>query len=336
MKKLSLLVILALLFGFGCTKSKTVTDEVNEYVQKYLYTIRDTIDSKKGTVKGLYDSMLSEKMKEAITLEEYKNWLTERYKGKIGKKLRTAYAQITYNKSIKDHDEAICSTTNEGRMAGAMNTDLSLVFNIRLIKENKLWKVEQTDLMDEITAEKDEDSRLQELLSEYKGLLKIEEITGKPIRDRKGFVELRGMILNASEDLDIVKAGIKLFFKDSSGDVIYATKFTPVIDMRYEGLRTSLLPGRAQSFISRVKDVPETWDPEQPLQFKFYLIDGQKIDKTELVKEYKDRDKLKKLIEETKKADEEARKQLKEMWEREKALKAKIQEMQNQSKAGKK
>ena len=336
MKKVLLLVVLALLFNFGCTKSKTVTDEINESIQKYLYTIRDTLDKKQGSVENIYNTMLSTKMKEAITLVEYKNWLTERYKGKIGKKLRTSHATMLKDKATQEIYEATGTTSNEGRMAGVMNADESLMFQVRLVQENKLWKVEQAELMMTIEGENDELERLEELLSAYKGLLKIEEITGRPIRDRKGFVELRGMILNASEDLDIVKAGIKLFFKDSSGDVIYAIKFTPVIDMRYEGLRTSLLPGRAQSFISRVKDVPETWDPEQPLAFRFYLIDGQKIEGEALTKEYKDRDKLKKLIEETKKADEEARKQLKEMWEREKALKAKIQEMQNQSKTDKK
>lgn len=336
MKKVLLLVVLALLFSFGCTKSKTVTDEVNESIQKYLYTIRDTLDKKQGSIENIYNTMLSTKMKKAITLAEYKDWLTERYKGKIGKKLRTSHAAMLKDKVTQEIYEATGTTSNEGRMAGVMNADESLMFQVRLVKENKLWKVEQAELMMTIEEENAELARLEELLSAYKGLLKIEEITGKPIRDRKGLVELRGMILNASEDLDIVKAGIKLFFKDSSGDVIYAIKFTPVIDMRYEGLRTSLLPGRAQSFISRVKDVPETWDPEQPLSFRFYLIDGQKIEGEALTKEYKDRDKLKKLIEETKKADEEARKQLKEMWEREKALKAKIQEMQNQSKTDKK
>lgn len=336
MKKVLLLVVVALLFSFGCTKSKaTVTDEVSSHIQKYLYAIRDALDSKQGSVETIYNTMLSEKMKKAIPLKDYTNWLTERYKGKIGKKLRTASAQIKFDKSTQEYFEAVGTTKNEGRMAGVMNEDKSLVYTIRLVTENKVWKVEQDELMAEVVAEREEQERLEELLSAYKGLLKIEEITGTPIRDKKGWVQLRGMILNASDDLDIVKAGIKLYFKDSAGDIIYATKFAPVVDIRYEGLRTSLLPGRAQSFLTRIKDVPDSWDPEQPLSFKFYLIDGKRIDETELLKEYKDRDKLKKLIEETKKADEEARKQLKEMWEREKALKAKIKEMQNQSKTKK-
>ena len=110
MKKVLWLVVMALLFGFGCTKSKTVTDEINEYTQKYLYTIRDTLDKKKGTIKDIYSTMLSKKMQDAITIEEYKNWLTERYKGKIGQKLRTSYATIIKEKSTQEILEATAKT----------------------------------------------------------------------------------------------------------------------------------------------------------------------------------------------------------------------------------
>ncbi len=337
MKNVLWLVVFSFLLGFGCTKSKSETDEINEYVQKYLYAIRDAVDHKKGSVKEIYDTMLSKEMKESVSLDEYKDWLTERYKGKIGRKLRTARATIGRDKATGKTLEATATTSNEGRMAGIMNKDQSLIYEVRLIKENGQWKVEQQELMAQIQQDRAEKERLNDLLKNYKGLVKIEEITGKwvPGKKDKGVAELRGIILNASEDLDIVRAGIKVFFKDSSGDIIYAAKFTPVIDMRYEGLRTSLLPGRAKSFTTRLKDIPSSWDPDQPLAFRFYLIDGNVITKEELAKEYKDRAKLKKLIEDTKRADEEARKQLKEMWEREKALKAKIKEMQNNAKKAK-
>ena len=334
MRKLSLLLLAALiLVSFaGCKGEKKLQDQVDEFIQQYIYTVRDAVDGKKGTIKDVYDNMLSSEMKKVVTFEEYKDWVTRRYKGKVGKEIRTAKAAIVIDKQTKAFMEATGRTSNVGRMAAAMNQDESLIFTVRVIKEGEQFKVEQQDVMGDIMEKKEEDERLTTLLKDYKGLIKIDEIVGKWIQGREGWVELVGTILNGSQDLDMIRVGIRVKFKDSNGDVIWADKFLAVTDMRYEGLRSSLLPNSVKVFKTKVKDVPKEWDPGQPLSYSFYLIDGNKISPEELATENKERAKLKKLIEDTKKADEEARKQMKEIWEREKALKEKIKELQNQSK----
>jgi hypothetical protein len=330
MKKL-LLVMLAVFITFsGCKKEKQLQDQVDEFIQNYLYTVRDAADGTKGTIEDVYKNMLSAKMKEVVTFEDYKDYVTKIYKGKIGKELRTARAAIVVDKQTQDFIEATGQTSNMGRMARAMNEDESLIFTVRVVKEGEAFKVEQQTLMAEITEQKEEQSRLDNLLKDYKGLIKIDEIVGKKIPGREGFAELVGIILNGSADLDMIRVGIRVRFKDSNGDVIYAADFFPGVDMRFEGLRTSLLPNSVKVFKTVIKDIPEEWDPDQPLSFNFYLIDGKVMTPEELAAENKERDKLKKLIEDTKKADEEARKQLKEIWEREKALRDKIKELQNQ------
>jgi len=332
MRNLMLALIAVVLVFTACNKEKAIQDQVDEFIQQYLYTVRDALDGSKGTLKEIYDNYLSTKMKEVMTFEEYKDWLTERYKGKIGKEIRTAKAAIVIDKQTGDFIEATGQTSNMGRMAGVMNQDESLIFVVRVVKENGAFKVELQDIMAMIQERKDEQARLDSLLREYKGLIKIDEIVGQKIIDRQGMAQLVGTILNGSSDLDMIRVGIRVKFRDSNGDVIHAAEFFPVVDMRFEGLRTSLLPNSVKVFKTVVKDVPENWDPNQPLTFSFYLIDGKTITPEELIAENKERDKLKKLIEDTKKADEEARKQQKEIWEREKALMEKIKELQNQSK----
>ncbi|MGI6394114.1 MAG: hypothetical protein ACOX2F_05220 [bacterium] len=330
MKKV-LFVFLALAIAFsGCKKSKSLQDQVDEFIQQYLYAVRDAADGKQGTIEEVYDNMLSVAMKEVVDFEDYKNHVTAIYKGKIGMELRTARAAIVVDKETQDFIEATGQTSNVGRMANVMNQDESLIFSVRIVKEGAVFKVEQQTLMAQVTEEKAEQKRLDNLLKDYKGLIKIDEITGKKIPGRAGYAELIGTILNGSSDLDMIRVGIRVRFKDSNGDVIFAADFFPVVDMRFEGLRTSLLPNSVKVFKTVVKDIPEEWDPDQPLSFNFYLIDGQYISPEDLVAENKERDRLKKLIEDTKKADEEARKQLKEIWEREKALRDKIKELQNQ------
>ncbi len=331
MKKF-LFVFMALLIAFtGCKKEKQLQDQVDEFIQQYLYAVRDAADGTKGTIQEVYDNMLSKAMKEVVTFEDYKDHVTAIYKGRIGAELRTARAGIVVDKQTQEFIEATGQTSNVGRMASAMNQDESLLFTVRVVKEGEVFKVEQQTLMAQITEQKEEQRRLENLLKDYKGLIKIDEIVGKKIPGRAGYAELIGTILNGSADLDMVRVGIRTRFKDKNGDVIFAADFFPVVDMRFEGLRTSLLPNSVKVFKTVVKDIPEEWDPDQPLSFNFYLIDGKIISPEELAAENKERDKLKKLIEDTKKADEEARKQLKEIWEREKALRDKIKELQNQS-----
>ena len=324
-------VLIALNFA-GCKTEKKLQDQVDEFIQNYIYMVRDAVDGQKGTIQDVYDKMLSAEMKKVVTFEEYKDWVTRRYKGKVGKEIRTAKAAIVIDKQTKAFMEATGRTSNVGRMAAAMNQDESLIFTVRVVKEGEQFKVEQQDVMGEIMEKKEEDERLTTLLKDYKGLIKIDEIVGKRIQGREGWAELVGTILNGSKDLDMIRVGIRVKFKDSNGDVVWADKFLAVTDIRLEGLRTSLLPNSVKIFKTKIKDIPKEWDPDQPLTYSFYLIDGKKITPEELAAENKERAKLKKLIEDTKKADEEARKQLKEVWEREKALKEKIKELQNQSK----
>jgi len=330
MKKLFLVILAVFIVFTGCKKEKQLQDQVDEFIQQYLYTVRDAADGTKGTIEDVYKNWLSSAMKEVVTFEDYKDHVTKIYKGKIGKELRTARAAIVIDKQSQAFIEATGQTSNVGRMARAMNEDESLIFTVRVVKEGEAFKVEQQTLMAEITEQKEEQNRLDNLLKDYKGLIKIDEIVGRKIPGREGFAELTGIILNGSADLDMIRVGIRVRFKDSNGDVIYASDFFPVVDMRFEGLRTSLLPNSVKVFKTVVKDIPSEWDPDQPLSFNFYLIDGKVMTPEELAAENKERDKLKKLIEDTKKADEEARKQLKEIWEREKALKDKIKELQNQ------
>jgi len=330
MKKI-LFVILAFAIAFtGCKKEKQLQEQVDEFIQQYLYTVRDASDGTKGSIEEVYNTMLSGAMKEVVSFDDYKDHVTLVYKGKVGKELRTARAGIVIDKHTQEFIEATGQTTNMGRMAGAMNMDESLIFTVRVVKEGDAFKVEQQTLMAQINEQKAEAKRLENLLKNYKGLIKIDEIIGKKIPGREGFAELVGIILNGSSDLDMIRVGIRVRFKDKNGDVIHAADFFPVVDMRFEGLRTSLLPNSVKVFKTYLKDIPEEWDPDQPLSFNFYLIDGKEITPEELIAENKERDKLKKLIEDTKKADEEARKQLKEIWEREKALRDKIKELQNQ------
>lgn len=321
MKKWFLLLsflAVGLMFFSSCTKSKTVVNEVNEFAQSYMYDIRD------GKIKEVYDNKLSSKMKEVVTFDDFKERVSSIYKGKIGKELRVGYAQIEKEKSTGDINYAIVKMQNMGRMGKVMDADKSLQFTLRCIIENGQWKIEQEDYMAELTAEKEETARLNSLLKNYSGLIKIEELIAEPNRDRAGWATIKGTILNGSDDLDMVKVGIKIKFKDKDGEIIYGAKFFPVLDVRYEGLRTSILPGHAKVFEVPLKDIPETWDSSQPLDYSFYLVDGVGMTKEELDAEIADRAKIKKEIESAKRSDEEARKQLKEMWEREKKLKAKI------------
>lgn len=330
MKKLMLFLLAALMFVSCGEKSKSLQDQVDAFIQSYLYAVRDASDGKQGTLQDIYDNWLSTEMKKVVTFDDFKDFATTTYKGKIGAEIRTSRANIVIDAETKAFIEATGQTANMGRMAGVMNADASLIFTVRIVKEGEAFKVELQTLMAEISERNAEQSRLANLLKNYKGLIKIDDITGKKVPGRPGLAELTGTILNGSSDLDMIRVGIRVRFKDKNGDVIYAENFLPVTDMRYEGLRTSLLPNSVKVFKTVVKDIPEEWDPDQPLSFNFYIIDGVHITPEELVAENKERDRLKKLIEDTKKADEEARKQLKEIWEREKALKDKIKELQNQ------
>ena len=331
MKKfLTVLLVIAAVFT-SCKKTKTIEEQISDYIQSYLYSVRDAVDGKQGTIEDVYNNFLSSKMKEVVSPEDFRDHVTARYKGKVGRELRAARATIVVDKETQDVIEATAQTANVGRMAQVMDQDESLVFNVRIVMENGKFKVEQDTVMAQVEKEKGEQKRLEKLLKNYKGLIKIDEIAGRKVPDREGWAELNGTILNASDDLDLVRVGIRVWFRDSGGDVIYVTQFMPVVDIRFEGLRTSLLPNSVKVFRTHVKDIPDEWDPDQPLTYNFYLVDGQPITKEELAVENKERDALKKLIEDTKKADEEARKQLKEMWEREKALKDKIKELQDQA-----
>lgn len=329
MKKLTLILLSAALFFVGCNKTKSTQDLVDEFIQSYLYAVRDAADGKAGTLQGIYDDWLSSAMKKVVTFDDFKEYATTNYKGKIGNEIRTSHANIVIDAETKAFLEATGKTSNMGRMANVMNVDQTLIFTVRVVKEGEVFKVEQQTLMAEITERDNEQKRLDNLLKNYKGLIKIDEIVARRFSDRPDMAELVGTILNGSSDLDMIRVGIRVKFKDKNGDVIYAENFLPVTDIRYEGLRTSLLPNSVKVFKTVVKDIPQEWDPEQPLSFNFYLIDGVTITPDELVVENRERDRLKRLIEDTKKADEEARKQLKEIWEREKALKEKIKELQN-------
>ncbi len=332
MKKLLIVSIAFVLILVGCKSKNTPQDKIDAFVQKYLYAIRDAVDKKQGTIKDVYDNYLSDEMKKSVTLEQYTDYVTQRYKGKIANKLRASFAKIVKDKATGKILEATARTSNMGRMAAAMNQDSSLIYKIRVVPFNNTWKVEQTDLMARFQEETAKKKRLDELLATYKGLIKLEGVSARKIPERKGWAEITGTILNGSDDLNLVKVGVKVKFKDSNGDTIWIAKFYPVVNMRYEGLSSSVLPDEAKVFKTKIKDIPDTWDVSQPLVFSFYLIDGEEMNKQELAKERKKREKLKKLIQETKKADEEARKQQNELWKKEKALKAKIKAMKNKVK----
>jgi len=299
-----------------------IEEKLDTFIQNYLYAIRD------GKADEVYDTMLSSKMKEVFTREDWHEYVSRVYKGKIGKELRTAYATIVKEKSTGEFIEASGRTSNMGRMGNVMNQDETLIFNVHVVNENGQFKIEQTEDMATLQEDKEAKKRLDDFLENYKGLVKLEDVTVEPMQHRPGWAIVSGTILNASRDLDMVRVGVKLKLKDSAGDVIYVQKFFPVLDVRYEGLRTSVLPGDAKVFQTQIKDIPPEWDKNQPPSFEFYLIDGNIISEDELKKEIVDRDKMRKLIEETRKADEEARRQLNELWEKEKRLKAKIKAMQ--------
>lgn len=319
---LSFLAFAAMFFS-SCTKSKTVVDEVNEFAQNYMYDIRD------GKIQEVYDNKISSKMKEVVTFDDFKERVSSIYKGKIGNELRVGYAQIEKEKSTGDINYAIVRMQNMGRMGKVMDADKTLQFTLRCVIENGQWKIEQEDYMAELKAEKEEKERLNSLLKNYSGLIKIEEMTAEPNKEREGWATVKGTVLNGSEDLDMIKVGIKVKFKDKDGEIIYGAKFFPVLDVRYEGLRTSILPGHAKVFEVPINEIPETWDPTQPLDYSFYLVDGVGMTKEELEAEIKYRAKIQKEIEDSKRADEDARKQLKEMWEREKKLKDKIKALKS-------
>ncbi len=299
-----------------------IEKQLDEFIQNYLYAIRD------GKADEVYDTMLSAKMKEVFTRDDWHEYVSRIYKGKIGKELRTAYATIVKEKSTGEFIEASGRTSNMGRMGGVMNQDETLIFNVHVVNENGQFKVEQTEDMTALQEDKDAKGRLDELLANYQGLVKLEDVRVDPMPQRSGWAIVSGNILNASSDLDMVRVGVKIKLKDSAGDVVYVQRFFPVLDVRYEGLRTSVLPGDAKFFQTQIKDIPPEWDPQQPPAFEFYLIDGNVISADDLKKEIVDREKMRKLIEETRKADEEARRQLNEMWDKEKRLKAKIKAMQ--------
>ena len=279
MKKLMLFLLAALMFVSCGEKSKSLQDQVDAFIQSYLYAVRDASDGKKGTLQEIYDNWLSSEMKKVVTFEDFKDFATTTYKGKIGNEIRTSRANIVIDAETKDFIEATGQTANMGRMAGVMNEDASLIFTVRVVKEGEAFKVELQTLMAEISERDAEQARLANLLKNYKGLIKIDDITGKKIPDRPGFAELTGTILNGSSDLDMIRVGIRVRFKDKNGDVIYAENFLPVTDMRYEGLRTSLLPNSVKVFKSVVKDIPEEWDPDQPLSFNFYSGVRHRIDR---------------------------------------------------------
>ncbi len=314
----------------SCTKSASPEETIDTLTKSYLYNIRD------GKIDSVYNTMLSDSMKKALTLDDFREHCTTRYKGKVGSQLRTAYASFTKDKATGKFLSATAKTANAGRMGNIMDRDETLKYTVRWIPvaENKkeTWKVEQLELMAKVTEDKENKKRLEELLANYKGMIKLEEITATPIPGRKGWAKIEGTILNASEDLDLIKIGVKLKFKDNNGDYIFVTTFYPVIDIRVEGLRTSALPGEAKLIDTKLKDLPENWDPEQPIDFEFYMIDGQNLTKNEIEKEKTDRKKLKKEIEEAKRADEEARRQLQVLWEREKKLKEKIKALKAKKK----
>ncbi len=332
MKKLLTVLLLIVAVLVSCKRTKTIEEQLSDYIQSYLYSIRDAVDEREGSIEDVYNNFLSSKMKEVVDFESFRDHATTRYKGKIGRELRAARATIVVDKETGDFIEGTAQTANVGRMAHVMDQDQTLVFNVRVVKEGGEFKIEQDTVMAQVEKEKGEQRRLERLLKDYQGLIKIDEIVGRKVPDREGWAELYGSILNASDDLDLIRVGVRVWFRDSSGDVIHIAQFLPVVDIRFEGLRQSLLPNSVKVFRTHVRDIPEEWDPNQPLTYNFYLIDGQPITKEELAKENKERDALQRLIEDTKKADEEARRQLKEMWEREKALQDRIKELQDQAK----
>jgi hypothetical protein len=325
MKKITLLIVataLALTAMVSCKFEKPIEERLNAYIQSYLYAVRD------GKAEEVYNTMLSAKMKEVFTMEDWNEYVSRIYKGKIGAELRTAYATIVKEKSTGEFIEATGRTSNMGRMGTVMNQDESLIFQVHVVNEGGQFKVQQDEDMTTLQEDKDAKKRLDELLANYQGLVKLEDVTVEPMQQRIGWALVSGTILNASADLDMVRVGVKVRLKDSAGDIIYAQKFFPVLDVRYEGLRTSVLPGDSKFFQTPLKDIPVEWDKSQPPDFQFYLIDGNIISEEDLKKEIVDRDKMRKLVEETRKGDEEARRQMNEQWDKEKRLKAKIKAMQ--------
>ncbi len=317
MKKLGLLIaVIAMIAVVACSKKATPEAEVDAMTKQYLYSLRD------GKIDEVYNTMLSKNMKAVFTIEDFKEHAKNIYKNKVGTEIRTSGAKIDVDKATGKPISAVAKTANWGRMASATDKDESLKFTVRMVKEGEAWKIEQEDYMLELATEKGDKQRLEELLKNYKGLIKLEEV--RATKTDKGMAKIEGTILNGSEDLDLIKIGVKLKFKDNAGDFVYIQKFYPVTDMRFEGLRTSVLPGEAKVFELKVKDLPETWDSNQPLDFEFYMIDGAPITKEELTAELADRAIKKKEIEEARRADSEAQRQIKEMWEREKKLKEKI------------
>lgn len=324
--RILLAALIALTAAVSCKFEPPIEEKLNTYIQSYLYAVRD------GKADEVYNTMLSAKMKEVFTPEDWNEYVSRVYKGKIGQELRTAYATIVKEKSTGEFIEATGRTSNMGRMGGVMNQDETLIFQVHVVNENGQFKVEQSEDMTALQEEKDAQKRLDELLNNYQGLVKLEDVMVEPLPQRPGWALVSGTILNASSDLDMVRVGVKIRLKDSAGDIIYAQKFFPVLDVRYEGLRTSVLPGDSKMFQTPLKDIPPEWDKNQPPDFQFYLIDGTVISEEDLKKEIVDRDKMRKLVEETRKGDEEARRQMNEQWDKEKRLKAKIKAMQERSK----
>lgn len=322
--KIAILFVLMLSIAVtGCKKKPELI--VEELTQKYLYSLRD------GKIEEVYNTMLSDETKKVVTLKDFNDYYNIKYKNKIADKLRASQVTIGREKDTGDILFAEARTSNLGREGTMMNIDDSFLFNIKFTNENNKILVNLDELTRSLSEERENKKRLEELLKNYQGLVKIDSLTGSKVPQRPGWAQLEGTILNGSEDLDMVRVGIKVKLKDREGSIIYAETFYPVVDMRVEGLRTSILPGEAKYFNVKIKDVPDLWDPNQPLEFEFYLIDGPKIEKEDLDKEIAERANLKKLIEETKKADEEAQRQLKNEWEKEKLLKEKIKDLQKKS-----
>ena len=67
MKKEVLFLLAALLFASCGEKSLSLQDQVDAFIQSYLYAVRDASDGKKGTLQEIYDNWLSKAMKDVVT-----------------------------------------------------------------------------------------------------------------------------------------------------------------------------------------------------------------------------------------------------------------------------
>ena len=140
MKKLMLFLLAALMFVSCGEKSKSLQDQVDAFIQSYLYAVRDASDGKQGTLQDIYDNWLSTEMKKVVTFDDFKDFATTTYKGKIGAEIRTSRANIVIDAETKAFIEATGQTANMGRIAGVMNADASLIFTVRIVKEGEAFK----------------------------------------------------------------------------------------------------------------------------------------------------------------------------------------------------